>query len=333
MKWILTIALVVLCYSNNTAQNPYTNTEFYEALKTIYADAGNGFVLNKGSKIEGQLSGLVDEYQTKLKLPGSLSGKVLYQSFGGNWTVEYKFAGEADLATAKEKASNVIQALSNALNLTLYKKYDEIESLHLTVHKVYYSATFKEPSILLSDFETAVYKDGGVYVVYLRIGGYGKTHKQTVTRESKLTSEPDLDSKLLSFYSDAMTCFVETKGAETESNQYMTYYSTKQTFFGVEGSVEVSKYNCELKYNFGFSKLRDLEEAKELYAKLKKSLEANLGGKMSFKEEVSSYDSKSLFTQGLESGKDILSSKSRLTVTINRDEDYPAVYFTLKRKR
>ena len=77
-----------------------------------------------------------------------------------------------------------------------------------------------------------------------------------------------------------------------------------------------------------------MAEAEDVYNKLKTALQNSLSGKMIFSaEEQSKYDTFSFSIQGLETGKSYLQSKLKTSLTIHREEKYPAVYLTFDKMK
>ncbi len=312
-------------------QNEFTNPKFYDAFKKINADADGNFTLYKGIKIKNELAGIVDDYEVKLMLPGAGSGSIS-TTFIGNWYAVYYFTGGPTKEAAEAKKKDIIQAVANALNKTLYHTEETSTVKDLTLYTTYYSATFKEPTVLLADFKTSIYFDKGKYVVSFQVNGKGKSVQ--AEKKSKLAAESNLDGKITDMWNDATNCFNSYRANMKSTDQYVTEYNTTQTLFGLNGVAEDWKLECTLKYTFAFTELSGLDEANYIYAQLKASLAKVTSGKINFlQEEQSKYNENSYSVTGMDIGKNSLQTRNYITLTINREKDYPAVYLVFKKTK
>jgi hypothetical protein len=264
-------------------------------------------------------------------LPGADSGMLVFPFLGGPYA-EYYFKPVKTKEQAGQKIANLKSAVETAIGKKLYEKTENSTLKNFITYKTYFFTSPTTEMTLLADFESSVYEENGMYKVSFQLKGIPE--KRVEEKKSMLASELDLNGKLQTFLNASPSYFSSLRGDLKKSDQYVKEYETKMTLFGLKGKVEDRKLECDLKYYISFIELKDLDEANKIFYQLKNALISTLGGSINFGgEEQSKYDAKSFSIQGLDRGADFLQSKNKITLTINRDKDYPAVYLTFNRKK
>jgi hypothetical protein len=190
---------------------------------------------------------------------------------------------------------------------------------------------------MAADFLTTIYEEKKKYMVKLDIrGDYNNngSNNPVEVKTSKLKPETDLQAKLTTFYTEANQFFAGMKGPVKSSDQYFTNYTTNLQLFGLNGKIEEGKYASTLLYSFSFTDLLDLAEAEKIFAQLKTNLQTAYAGKINFTAETkSAYDTDNYSVDGIEAGKNSISTRFQIHLTIKRDIKYPAVYLSIERAR
>lgn len=119
MKSWLTIAAFFLL-QHLQAQNEFAATAFYSAFKKIYADAQNGFVLNKGAKKTAEFEELAEEYKTKITLTPADSGKVVFPKNSNQPYALYYFEPAKSRLKTDQRALGLREAIGTAYAKMLY---------------------------------------------------------------------------------------------------------------------------------------------------------------------------------------------------------------------
>lgn len=322
------VFLFVKAYSQ---PNEFANESFYVAFRKIVTDGQNGFAQYKGAKQPNELAGLIDIYKVKIILPGADSGEIVFPIIGAPYA-EYYFKPGKTKALADQRIANLKTATEMAISKSLYEKKEEAAIKDFVDYKTYYFTSANTGLTILADFESGIYEEKGVYKINFKING--RTAKTEEEKKSALSQEIDLDGKLEAFLNDSPSYFSSLKGNMKSSDQYGQTYETKMSLFGLKGEIEDRKLECDLNYSIGFTEFKDLDEANKIFAQLKSGLITALGSRINFgNEEQSQYNDKSFSVQGLDAGYSFLQSKNRITLTINREKDYPAVYLTFNRKK
>lgn len=333
MKKVITLYFVFLAAHVQAQPNEFAVKSFYDSLNKIIADAKAGFVKNKGKAVDKGLGDIIKTYKAKLKLPGTDSANVNFPIYGKK-NVTYFFKPGTTLAAAQEKAKQVVQALSNATNATLYPKVDNTTIKGISFYRIAYSYDAKNTLEMAADFQTTIYEEKGKYMVLLEIRGDYNNATPPEVKTSKLKTETDLQGKLNTFYTQAQSYFAGMKGAVKNADQYFTNYTTSIQLFGLDGKIEDGKYTSTLRYSFSFIELLDINEAEQIYSQLKAGLISAYAGKIVFDAETkSAYDTDSYSISGKDAGANSISTKHRINLSIKRDAKYPAVYLSIERAK
>ncbi len=167
-KWLTAIALWAVTFSYG--QNEFAATAFYNEFKKIYADAQNGFVLNKGSQVKNGFEEMALEFATKLPLPLSDSGKILYP-LNGNPYVVYYFEPSNARIKIDVRAVSLKEAIVTAFAQPIYAQTET----YLVDDKVYCNTYFysdaAEENKKAALFKTAIYQQKGLFYLNFEIRG------------------------------------------------------------------------------------------------------------------------------------------------------------------
>ena len=329
MKFLLILFLFACLKAG--AQNEFATEKFYAAFREMVADGENGFAAGKGAERKTAIAAFVKKFQLKSPLPLSDSAH-LYVPVIGRPYAEFYFRAAKTTAEIEQRKANLIQAVSNALNKTLYPRSEISGLAGSSVKYTYYYTNRRDSLSIFADFRAATFLENGKHLLTFQI--MGKPPAVEVTKKSLLSPETDLKRKLRGFFDEASSCFAFQKARQIRSNQHYTYYETSVTLFGRPGEIEESRLECTLQFSFGFTLLSGLEEAERIYNQLRADLQSSLSGRISFSaEQQSKYNKESYSVQGIDAGSNFISSKNVVTLTIVKSKDYPAVYFRMNRKR
>jgi hypothetical protein len=153
------------------SQNEFAAQGFYADFRKIYADASAGFAQYKGRLIKPSKGGSAAEFNIKLLLPLSESGKIV-ESVSGNPYAEFNFAPGKQRKEAERRLQNLKAAVVTAVGKPLYT-YASTMNTDGFFHSVTYY--FTEPNITdpaRAIFISFLYGSGnGLYNLSFRIYG------------------------------------------------------------------------------------------------------------------------------------------------------------------
>lgn len=331
MKKIVLFLLSCCFLQINAQENPFATMQFKTAFLKIYNDAAAGFPTQKGTIKNNELGGVITQYRVNTLLPGADSGQVNLPLIGF-CNSHYTFKPYKTKEDAEIKRQQLAEAIEKALASTLYSKETVSTAKQFTFYNKYYFKKAGQTDAYYADFGTSIVLEKGKYFLTLDIKG--NCNEEPKPEKKAALIENDLEAKLLRFYNDAYNNFTTSEGAVTRSNSSYTYYKSIENLFGQSGEVEDGKYAVKLTYNYGFTLFNSMAEAEDLYGKLKMALQTSLSGKMNFSaEQQSKYGVYNSSIQGLEIGKSFIQSKLQISLTIHREEKYPAVYLRFDKQK
>jgi hypothetical protein len=307
----------VFTYVNVSAQkNEFANQNFYDVFNKIHKDGKNGFPLYKKGQIKTEFDGAIDKFKIGVLLPGSDSG-FIYKNIFQNISAIYYFKPKKTEAEAGQQVAWLKEAIQNATGKTVYEEKELSEDENV---KGYITGFFLKSNHSISvdeaDIVATVYEANGKFNLALRIRG-------VIPGKSSITPEPNLDKWILAVFNDMLSCFSASKGKlSTGPNKYTTYYDTRQTLFGITGTVEENSNGCTMQYEINGTKFSGLEEATKIYEQMKKALTGQLSNWITFKPEIEGGNEETSFV-GREPGSN---SKKLINLTITSNEAYPIIH-------
>lgn len=170
MKRIILFFLLFILSEVN-GQNEFAATAFYSDFKKIYEDAQAGFINYKGERRKSEFEELATEFNVKLQLPLSDSGKIVFPLSGSRPYVIYYFEPSKVRLKVDQRAMNLRDALLTVFDQPLYSR---TETSMINNRPYTNSLYFTDPAETRSAwaaFRMNIYYREGKYYLAFEISG------------------------------------------------------------------------------------------------------------------------------------------------------------------
>jgi hypothetical protein len=179
MKAWITIASMLFITAVHS-QNEFAATAFYNEFKKIYADAQNGFILNKGVKKNAQYAELADEFKIKINLMLADSGKVVVPKNGNRPYALYYFEPAKSRLKVDQRGLNLREAIGTAYAKQLFARTET----KVIDEKVYADTYFYDKEDITDKkaalFRISIFPNDTKYYLTLEIRGQAAENAATV---------------------------------------------------------------------------------------------------------------------------------------------------------
>lgn len=262
-------------------QNEFANAEFYSTFRKLKTDGANGFTACKGNKLRS-LGIFFDIYTCKWNLPGADSGRIILPVSVGSPAAHFYFKPLATLDAAQQKEVSLLTAIKTAwgVNPVVKKLTDTVKNFVFHRTRLYK----EEPaySFINPDVETYVMKEKNKFVLVVQLHGSNPPPK--ATGKSKLSPEPDLNTRIKELIASMEKGFAGEKAKLLNTTQYYTEYESNYRLHGFTGKAKFRTYEQSFSWNLGSTLLDSPDEAKQLFEKIKAAFIAS--GKFLLKPET-----------------------------------------------
>jgi hypothetical protein len=170
MKRII-LFFLLFTVSEVDGQNEFAANAFYTDFKKVYEDAQAGFVNYKGDKRKTEFEELATEYNVKLLLPLSDSGKIVFPVSGSNPYAVYFFEPDKLRLKVDQRATNLRDVILMIFDKPLYAR---TETSIINDHPFTNSWYFTDPAetrSALAVFRMNIYFNEGKYYLAFEIKG------------------------------------------------------------------------------------------------------------------------------------------------------------------
>lgn len=153
------------------SQNEFAATAFYNEFKKIYADAQNGFILNKGAKKKAEFEELADEFKAKLNLMLADSGKIVFPKNANPPYALYYFEPAKTRLRVDQRGVNLREAIGTAYAKQLFARTET----KVIDEKVYSDTYFYDKEDItdkkIALFRISIFPSDNKYFLTLEIRG------------------------------------------------------------------------------------------------------------------------------------------------------------------
>ena len=167
-KWLLVLGIIA--WTGAKAQNEFAANAFIDALRAMYLDGQNGFLLSKGNKIPADSNSFTDEYYLKTDFPMSDSGKLVWPLVNNPYAVLY-MEPSRKREDAEARAGNLRAVIEKAGGLVLYARSEsQLAGSHYFADTYFYTDP-AETRKFMAVFRISVFYFKGKYKLLLEIRG------------------------------------------------------------------------------------------------------------------------------------------------------------------
>lgn len=166
----IAVLLLLLASLAVKAQNEFDAAAFYSDFKKICADAQKGFSSLKGRSRNSEYPELQSEYNIKLLLPGSDSGKIVFPVNGNPHAVFY-FSPHKNRTKTDQEGVNLREAVEKAYNEPLYIRTETTTVKGHPFTNTWFFKDAGETSSPKALFRMNIYYQEGKYYLQFEIRG------------------------------------------------------------------------------------------------------------------------------------------------------------------